>query len=65
MPIPRFRDADGEYEIILLCRTCGWCIPKDRMTHKWKQCQNCGYKLETARADYRGNPYNPTGIDRI
>jgi len=64
MPIPRFRDADGDYEIILSCRHCGWCIPKDRMTFKWKECRNCGQKLETTRADYRENPYKPIG-DRL
>ncbi|GAI61085.1 unnamed protein product, partial [marine sediment metagenome] len=39
MPIPRYRDADGDYEIILFCPKCAWAIPKDRITMGWKQCR--------------------------
>jgi len=54
MPIPRFRDADGEYEIILSCPKCAWAITKDRVTMKWKVCRNpgCDGKLVTRRNDY-------------
>jgi len=61
MPIPRFRDVDGEYEIDLFCHNCGWAIPKDRVTMGWKQCRSCGHRLETIRVDYKGNPYQPRG----
>lgn len=57
MPIPRFRDADGDYEIVLFCPACGWAITKDRVTQGWKQCRLCGGKLETRRQDYGPNPY--------
>lgn len=57
MPIPRFRDADGDYEIVLFCPGCGWAIPKDRVTQNWKQCRCCGGKVETRRVNYSKNPY--------
>ncbi|MBA7468381.1 hypothetical protein ES707_03629 [subsurface metagenome] len=57
MPIPRFRDADGDYEVILFCPTCRWAIAKDRVTQKWRHCRACGAKLETRRSDYAKNPY--------
>lgn len=57
MPIPRFRDADSDYEIVLACK-CGWAITKDEVTQDWKQCRLCGGKLETRRVDYAENPYS-------
>ena len=57
MPIPRFRDADGEYEIVLFCPGCGWAITKDKFTQNWRKCRHCGGKLETKRVDYAENPY--------
>ena len=60
-PIPRFRDAEGDYEIVLFCPKCAWAIPKDRITQKWKECRLCGGKLETRRIDYAKNPYGPLG----
>lgn len=57
MPIPRFRDADGDYEVVLFCPKCAWAITKDRVTQDWKQCRRCGGKLETRRIDYASNPY--------
>ncbi len=61
MPIPRFRDADGDYEIVLFCQNCGWGAFKDRVTMGWEKCRLCGGKLETRRIDYRANPYRPRG----
>jgi len=61
MPIPRFRDADGDYEICLYCPSCHWAITKDRVTMSWKQCRLCGSKLETRRINYGKNPYRPVG----
>lgn len=55
--IPRFRDADGDYEIYLFCPNCGWAITKGSMTQNWKHCRLCGGKLETRRIDYFRNPY--------
>jgi len=56
--LPRFKDADGDYEIVLFCSRCGWAIPKDRFTQDWKQCRlSCSGKLETKRVDYAKNPY--------
>lgn len=57
MPIPRFRDGDGDYEIVLFCLKCAWSIAKDRVTQDWKQCRCCGGKLEVRRIDYQPNPY--------
>lgn len=51
--IPRFKDADGEYEVVLFCLACGWAIPKDQVTAKWQQCILCKGKLETRRFDYK------------
>ena len=50
--IPRFKDADGEYEVYLFCSSCGWAVTKDQVTAKWKNCIGCGGKLETKRIDY-------------
>jgi len=61
MPIPRFRDADGDYEIVLFCLACGWAITKDRVTIIRKRCWLCNHTLETRRVDYRENPYKPVG----
>lgn len=55
--MPRFKDDKGDYEVVLFCRACGWSIPKDRLTQKWKQCCCCGGKLEVFRVDYQPNPY--------
>lgn len=62
MSIPRFRDADGDYEIVLFCPNCGWAISKDRVTQSWKRCRLCDGKLETRRVDYGPNPYKPRGF---
>ena len=51
--IPRFKDADGEYDVVLFCLVCGWAIIKDQETALWKQCTLCGGKLETRRIDYK------------
>lgn len=61
MPIPRYRDADGDYEIYLYCPNCHWTVTKDRVTMNWKQCRRCDHKLETQRVDYSPNPYKPGG----
>jgi len=52
MPIPRFIDTFGDYEVVLFCPKCAWSICKDRVTRIWKQCRRCGGKLETRRIDY-------------
>ena len=64
MPIPRFKDADGLYEVYLICNACGWCIPKDRVTEHWKECggKNCNGVLRTARVDFYP-PYKTTYAD--
>lgn len=64
MPTPRFRDADGDYEIVLFCPACGWAIIKDRVTASWKECRSCRGKLETRRNDYGKNPYAPSVVGR-
>ena len=51
--IPRFKDADGEYEVVLFCSACGWSIAKDQVTALWKECRLCGSKLQTRRVDYK------------
>jgi len=63
MPIPRYRDADGDYEIVLFCPECAYAITKDRLTSQWKYCpmKGCAGKLETRRIDYNPNPYKPKG----
>ena len=57
MTIPRFRDADGDYEIVLFCPQCAWAVTKDKITQGWTKCRLCGGKLETRRVDYQPNPY--------
>jgi hypothetical protein len=61
MPIPRFKDADGSYEVFLMC-ACGWCITKDKLTKGWKECRMCGKPLRTTRVDY-DPPYGTTYAD--
>ncbi|MBA7605064.1 hypothetical protein ES703_12193 [subsurface metagenome] len=63
MPLPRYRDVDGDYQIVLFCRKCGWAIAKDRITMAWKECRSCSGQLETNRVDYGKNPYKPVGYD--
>jgi hypothetical protein len=62
MPIPRYKDAEGKFEVYLICNGCGWCIPKDRLTEHWKECRQCGGKLRTARTDFYP-PYKTTYAD--
>ncbi len=62
MPIPRYKDAEGKFEVYLICNACGWSIPKDRLTEHWKECRRCGQKLRTARVDYYP-PYQTTYAD--
>lgn len=61
MPIPRYRDADGDYEITLCCTNCGYAIAKDRWSSQFTTCPFCDAKLETRRTDYKTNPYKPKG----
>lgn len=63
MPLPRYRDRDGDYQIVLFCCKCGWAIAKDRITMSWTECRSCGGKLETRRVDYGKNPHKPAGYD--
>jgi len=64
MPIPRFRDADGDYDIYLVCTKCAWAICKDRVTMNWTHCRKCGGRLETKRTDYPRNQYQPREFGR-
>ena len=57
MTIPRFRDADGDYEIVLFCPKCAWAITKGKITQGWTKCRLCDAKLETRRVDYQPNTY--------
>jgi len=55
MPIPRYIDNKGVFEIIMFCRACGWAIPKDIVstnTPRFKRCDHCGGELVTMRNDY-------------
>lgn len=63
MPIPRYRDADGDYDVSLCCPKCHWAIAKDRVTSQWKQCRmkGCDGILVVKRVDYAPNPYKPRG----
>jgi len=55
MPIPRFRDEKGRYEVALRCDYCGYSITKDSVTRGWKDCPLCRKgKLLTVRVDYPG-----------
>ena len=59
MPIPRYRDEKGRYEIILFCPKCAWAITKDSFTENWTQCRLCGGDLETRRVDYSRQAPSP------
>ncbi len=56
MPIPRFRDAGGKYDVCLFCPACGWAIAKDTITANWDTCRLCGKKgLVTQKNYYNRN----------
>jgi len=61
MPIPRYKDADGRFDIFLLCK-CGYAIEKCSITKDWKECRLCGKPLRTARVDFNP-PYKTTYAD--
>lgn len=61
MPLPRFKDEDGRYDVYLMCE-CHWCWPKDTITKNWKECPHCGGKFRTARIDF-DPPYQITYAD--
>ena len=59
MPIPRYRDSKGAYEIVLFCPSCAYSITLSKITEKWEDCPLClkkgrKTKLEKRRIDYGG-----------
>jgi len=57
MPTPRFRDADGAYEVVLFCPKCKWAIMRDRITKGWTTCRNPLRNPDGSRKkDSNGNP---------
>lgn len=54
MPIPRYEDEKGRYEIVLFCPKCAYAVVKDSYTENRTECPLCGGDLETRRVDYPG-----------
>jgi len=52
MPIPRYKDNKGRYEISLFCSKCGYAVVKGRHTMPRTQCRLCGETMQTRRTDY-------------
>jgi hypothetical protein len=56
MPIPRFKDDEGRYDIYLFCKKCGWAVTKDRVTEHWDTCRSCGNTRLVTRKYYHSGP---------
>lgn len=56
MPIPRFKDKDGGYDICLFCEKCGWAIVKDTLTQNWTTCRSCGNDHLVTLKNYYSGP---------
>jgi len=52
MPIPRYNDDKGRYDISLSCPKCGYAVAKGRQTMSQTKCRLCGAEMATKRIDY-------------
>ena len=52
MPIPRFEDAKGKYDLSIVCKSCSSMFTKTPANQGWIACPVCGQKELATRKIY-------------